>query len=196
MCRAHAAETRLSQLRQAAGIFAVGEKPVPRRRAFASFEEAIAPKLPFRFFTDQLGGIAIRRKANGPLVRTEGSPRSRPHLSINWAYFEATLCEQALELPSLGAAQHPVLPRPIMGEGRCPRSRSDRCATDRAYEMAVLYPRILRKFGKRRNAGPCAPAGSTSTAPWSVAAAGLPMMRRPSSTHMDSGRSVLSSASE
>ena len=65
-------------------------------------------------------GIAIRREANGPLVRTDGSPRSRPHLAVNWTYFEATLCEQALELPALGAAQHPFLSRPIMGEGRCP----------------------------------------------------------------------------
>ena len=63
-------------------------------------------------------GIAIRREANGPLVRTNGSPRSRPNLSVNWTYFEATLREQALELPALGAAQHPFLSWPIMGEGR------------------------------------------------------------------------------
>ena len=56
-----------------------------RGRAIASFEEAIdrSSVAASRISSDSLQegriGIAIRREANGPLVRADSSPRSRPH---------------------------------------------------------------------------------------------------------------------
>ena len=79
-------------------------------------------------FTDQVGqlqegriGIAIRRKANGPLERRTAAC-VRVDLSVNWTDSEATLREQALELPALGAAQHPVLSRPTRAKGGAPEA--------------------------------------------------------------------------
>src|SRR5829696_3401526 len=89
------------------------------KRATAPTSSVAASRISSDSLQEGRIGIAIRRKANGPLVRTNGSPRSRPHLSVNWTYFKATLCKQTLELPALGAAQHPFLSRPIMGEGGC-----------------------------------------------------------------------------